>query len=113
MAATPCTVSSPTRLRLSVAVSENTYVASLTKVAVATALLADEMVKGMINEDDTAAIVRVQFDGEATDVSDTTKDALRSAVSDLDSVLPSGSQTSGSSVTPIIRCLRKRQKNGS
>ena len=54
----------------------------------------DEMVKGMINEDDTAAIVRVQFDGEATDVSDTTKDALRSAVSDLDSVLPSGSQTS-------------------
>ncbi|KQY74449.1 transporter [Microbacterium sp. Root1433D1] len=54
----------------------------------------DEMVKGMINEDDTAAIVRVQFDGEATDVSDTTKDALRSAVSDLESVLPSGSQTS-------------------
>ncbi|WP_314474637.1 MMPL family transporter [uncultured Microbacterium sp.] len=54
----------------------------------------DEMVKGMINADDTAAIVRVQFDGEATDVSDTTKDALRSAVSDLDSVLPSGSQTS-------------------
>lgn len=54
----------------------------------------DEMVKGMINEDDTAAIVRVQFDGEATDVSDTTKDALRSTVSDLDGVLPSGSQTS-------------------
>ena len=44
MAATPCTVSSPTRPKLSVAVSENTYVASLTKVAVATALLADEMV---------------------------------------------------------------------
>ncbi|MFJ2532900.1 efflux RND transporter permease subunit [Microbacterium maritypicum] len=54
----------------------------------------DETVKGMINEDDTAAIVRVQFDGEATDVSDTTKDALRSTVSDLDGVLPSGSQTS-------------------
>jgi len=54
----------------------------------------DEMVKGMINDDDTAAIVRVQFDGESTDVSDTTKDALRSVVSDLDSELPTGSQTS-------------------
>ncbi|MFF1540695.1 efflux RND transporter permease subunit [Microbacterium sp. NPDC058269] len=54
----------------------------------------DEMVKGMINDDDTAAIVRVQFDGESTDVSDTTKDALRSVVSDLDSELPSGAQTS-------------------
>ncbi|MFJ6534043.1 efflux RND transporter permease subunit [Microbacterium sp. NPDC091662] len=54
----------------------------------------DEMVKGMINDDDTAAIVRVQFDGESTDVSDTTKDALRSVVSDLDAELPTGSQTS-------------------
>ncbi|WP_347124942.1 MMPL family transporter [Microbacterium sp. SY138] len=54
----------------------------------------DEMVKGMINDDDTAAIVRVQFDGESTDVSDETKDALRSVVSDLDAELPAGSQTS-------------------
>ncbi|PRB10820.1 efflux RND transporter permease subunit [Microbacterium sp. MYb62] len=54
----------------------------------------DEMVKGMINDDDTAAIVRVQFDGESTDVSDDTKDALRTVVSDLDSELPDGSQTS-------------------
>lgn len=54
----------------------------------------DEMVKGMINDDDTAAIVRVQFDGESTDVSDKTKDALRSVVSDLDTELPTGSQTS-------------------
>jgi RND superfamily putative drug exporter len=54
----------------------------------------DEMVKGMINDDDTAAIVRVQFDGESTDVSDATKDALRSVVSDLDAELPAGSQTS-------------------
>lgn len=54
----------------------------------------DEMVKGMINDDDTAAIVRVQFDGESTDVSDETKDALRTVVSDLDAELPEGSQTS-------------------
>ena len=54
----------------------------------------DEMVEGMINDDDTAAIVRVQFDGESTDVSDDTKDALRSVVSDLDAELPDGAQAS-------------------
>lgn len=54
----------------------------------------DEMVKGMINDDDTAAIVRVQFDGESTDVSEETKDALRTVVSDLGADLPTGSQTS-------------------
>ncbi|WP_282848823.1 MMPL family transporter [Microbacterium oxydans] len=54
----------------------------------------DEMVKGMINDDDTAAIVRVQFDGESTDVSEETKDALRTVVSDLGAELPTGSQTS-------------------
>lgn len=54
----------------------------------------DEMVDGMINDDDTAAIVRVQFDGEATDVSDDTKDALRDVVADLGAELPDGAQTS-------------------
>ncbi|MFE7197179.1 MMPL family transporter [Microbacterium oxydans] len=54
----------------------------------------DEMVKGMINDDDTAAIVRVQFDGESTDVSEETKDALRTVVADLGAELPTGSQTS-------------------
>jgi RND superfamily putative drug exporter len=54
----------------------------------------DEMVSGMINEDDTAAIVRVQFDGESTDVSEATKDSLRAVVSDLSAELPDGSQTS-------------------
>ncbi|MBE7955492.1 MMPL family transporter [Microbacterium oxydans] len=54
----------------------------------------DEMVKGMINDDDTAAIVRVQFDGESTDVSEETQDALRTVVSDLGAELPTGSQTS-------------------
>ncbi|MCK2035827.1 MMPL family transporter [Microbacterium sp. SSW1-49] len=54
----------------------------------------DEMVSGMINDDDTAAIVRVQFDGESTDVSEATKDSLRAVVNDLSSELPKGSQTS-------------------
>ncbi|MGW9268408.1 efflux RND transporter permease subunit [Microbacterium sp. NPDC055599] len=54
----------------------------------------DEMVDGMINDDDTAAIVRVQFDGESTDVSDETKDALRAVVADLGAELPDGAQTS-------------------
>jgi RND superfamily putative drug exporter len=54
----------------------------------------DEMVSGMINDDDTAAIVRVQFDGEATDVSEETTDALRAVVSELTTALPDGAQTS-------------------
>ncbi len=54
----------------------------------------DEMVNGMINDDDTAAIVRLQFDGESTDVSEETKDALRTAVDDLAGQLPDGAQAS-------------------
>ena len=53
----------------------------------------DEMVSGMINDDETAAIVRLQFDGESTDVSDETKDALRSVSDDLGAELPDGAQT--------------------
>ncbi|MDQ0726391.1 efflux RND transporter permease subunit [Microbacterium sp. W4I20] len=53
----------------------------------------DEMVSGMINDDETAAIVRLQFDGESTDVSDETKDALRAASDDLAAELPDGAQT--------------------
>lgn len=54
----------------------------------------DEMVNGMINDDETAAIVRVQFDGESTDVSDATTDALRTTVDELSGQLPDGAQTS-------------------
>ncbi|UPL14873.1 efflux RND transporter permease subunit [Microbacterium galbinum] len=53
----------------------------------------DEMVDGMINDDDTAAIVRLQFDGQSTDVSEATKDELSAVVDDLRSALPDGSQT--------------------
>lgn len=53
----------------------------------------DEMVSGMINDDETAAIVRLQFDGESTDVSDETKDALRTVSDDLGAALPDGAQT--------------------
>lgn len=53
----------------------------------------DEMVSGMINDDETAAIVRLQFDGQSTDVSDETKDALGTVVDDLAAALPDGSQT--------------------
>ncbi|GAT72092.1 MMPL domain protein [Microbacterium sp. HM58-2] len=53
----------------------------------------DEMVSGMVNEDETAAIVRLQFDGQASDVSTETKDALNAVVDDLAANLPDGSQT--------------------
>ena len=48
----------------------------------------DEMVEGMVNDDATAAIVQLQFDGEATDVSDETKDELIAMVDDLRGELP-------------------------
>ncbi|MCE7481872.1 efflux RND transporter permease subunit [Microbacterium profundi] len=53
----------------------------------------DEMIDGMINEDETAAIVQLQFDGQATDVSAETKDALTASVDTLVGELPDGSQT--------------------
>ena len=53
----------------------------------------DEMVSGMINDDETAAIVRLQFDGQSTDVSEQTKDELSAVVDDLARELPDGSQT--------------------
>ncbi|MBT2484920.1 MULTISPECIES: efflux RND transporter permease subunit [unclassified Microbacterium] len=52
----------------------------------------DEMVDGMINDDETAAIVRLQFDGQSTDVSDETKDQLNAVVDDLAGELPEGAQ---------------------
>jgi len=52
----------------------------------------DEMVEGMVNEDATAAIVQMQFDGQATDVSDETKSELTAMVDDLRDELPDGTQ---------------------
>ena len=52
----------------------------------------DEMIEGMVNEGATAAIVQLQFDGQATDVSDETKDTLTAAVDELAEELPEGSQ---------------------
>jgi RND superfamily putative drug exporter len=52
----------------------------------------DEMVKGLVSDDDTAAIVRLQFDGQATDVTPETKTELRSISADLGDALPAGAQ---------------------
>jgi RND superfamily putative drug exporter len=52
----------------------------------------DEMIEGMINDGGTAAIVQLQFDGQATDVSDATKDELTSKVDELRAELPDGAQ---------------------
>ncbi|WP_315900769.1 MMPL family transporter [Microbacterium esteraromaticum] len=53
----------------------------------------DEMVEGMVNDEHTAAIVRLQFDGQATDVSPEVTDELQSIVDELAAALPEGSQT--------------------
>ena len=52
----------------------------------------DENISGMINAEKTAAIVRLQFDGQSTDVPDSVKDDLRQQVDDLAGSLPDGSQ---------------------
>jgi RND superfamily putative drug exporter len=52
----------------------------------------DDMVTGMVSEDESAAIIRLQFDGQATDVSDETKSALEDVADDLRGALPDGSQ---------------------
>ncbi|MFE5408445.1 MMPL family transporter [Microbacterium sp. NPDC056569] len=52
----------------------------------------NEMVTGMVSDDDSAAIIRLQFDGQATDVSDETKDGLEDVADDLRETLPEGSE---------------------
>lgn len=51
-----------------------------------------EMVSGMVSDDESAAIIRLQFDGQATDVSDETKEGLEQVADDLRETLPGGSQ---------------------
>jgi len=52
----------------------------------------DEMVSGLVSEDEQAAIVRLQFDGQAIDVSEETTQALRDISSDVRAALPDGAQ---------------------
>ncbi|MFE7846271.1 MMPL family transporter [Microbacterium sp. NPDC057407] len=51
-----------------------------------------EMVSGMVSDDESAAIVRLQFDGQATDVSEETETALLEVADDLRAALPDGSE---------------------
>ncbi|MCJ1707742.1 MMPL family transporter [Microbacterium sp. VKM Ac-2923] len=52
----------------------------------------DSRIAGGIAEDDRAAIVRIQFSGEATAVPEATETGLRDAATALGSALPAGSQ---------------------
>ncbi|HLS03165.1 MAG TPA: MMPL family transporter [Actinomycetales bacterium] len=55
----------------------------------------DEMLgEGAISESETAAIINVQMDTSFTEVSDSAKDALDAAVTELAQVLPTGAQAS-------------------
>nr|WP_232528449.1 efflux RND transporter permease subunit [Microbacterium sp. MAH-37] len=53
----------------------------------------DENIDGMVSDDDSAAIVRLQFEGQATDVTPEAKAELEGIVSDLGDELPKGSET--------------------
>jgi len=48
----------------------------------------DEMITGMVSDDESAAIVRLQFDGQSTDVTDETKAELQQVADDLRDSLP-------------------------
>ncbi|WP_285136308.1 MMPL family transporter [Microbacterium sp. lyk4-40-TSB-66] len=52
----------------------------------------DARISGGVADDDRAAIVRIQFSGEATAVPQATEDGLREAATPLGSALPAGSQ---------------------
>uniref|UniRef100_UPI0013E2EA55 MMPL family transporter n=1 Tax=Microbacterium sp. CPCC 204701 TaxID=2493084 RepID=UPI0013E2EA55 len=52
----------------------------------------DDTVAGVVADDESAAIIRLQFDGQATDVPDDTKTALEDIADDLRETLPEGSQ---------------------
>ena len=52
----------------------------------------DDLVTGLVSDDDTAAIVRLQFDGQSTDVPDQTKTDLDTIAQDLRADLPEGTQ---------------------
>jgi RND superfamily putative drug exporter len=52
----------------------------------------DEMVSGLVSDDEGAAIIRLQFDGQATDVSAETKDQLREISAELQDALPAEAQ---------------------
>lgn len=53
----------------------------------------DQNVDGMVNDDSTAAIVQLQFDGQASDVSPEAVATLERTVAALSSELPDGSRT--------------------
>ncbi|MCR2825997.1 MMPL family transporter, partial [Microbacterium sp. zg.Y909] len=52
----------------------------------------DDMVSGLVSDDERAAIVRLQFDGQAIDVSEETTQALRGISADVRDELPAGAQ---------------------
>src|SRR5690606_1884235 len=52
----------------------------------------DENITGMVNSEHSAAIVRLQFEGQSTDVPDEAKTHLQEQVDELRTALPEGSQ---------------------
>lgn len=52
----------------------------------------DEIVTGSVSDDESAALIRLQFEGTVTDVPDATKTALQDVSSTLGAALPAGSQ---------------------
>ena len=66
-----------------------------------------EIVNGQVSDDGDAAIVRMQFDGQATDVPPETKTALQDVAAELRDELPAGSQVAlGGDLFAAVRAGR-------
>ena len=52
----------------------------------------DDAVSGLVSDADSAALIRMQFDGQSTDIPPGVKDALGTIADDLQDTLPAGSE---------------------
>ncbi|WP_322411423.1 MMPL family transporter [Microbacterium invictum] len=52
----------------------------------------DDTISGLLSDDGTAAIIRMQFEGQATEISDETVSSAEAIADDLAEALPAGSQ---------------------
>jgi RND superfamily putative drug exporter len=53
----------------------------------------DEMVEGLVSDDGSAALIQMQFDGEATAVTDATIDEVRAEITDFRDAAPQGTES--------------------
>ena len=73
----------------------------------------NEIVNGQVSDDGDAAIVRMQFDGQSTDVPPATKTALKDVAAELRDELPAGSHVAlGGDLFAVVGARRHAHRGG-